>query len=33
MLRRSHLMMGCLDDESHILQVHDDVTTGILTEI
>ena len=26
-------MMGCLDDESHILQVHDDVTTGILTEV
>ena len=26
-------MMGCLDDKSHILQVHDDVTAGILTEI
>ena len=26
-------MMGCLDDKSHILQIHDDVTAGILTEI
>ena len=33
MLRRSHLMMGCLDDKSHVLQVHYDVTAGILTEI
>ena len=26
-------MVGCLDDKSHILQIHDNVTTGIFAEI
>ena len=33
MLGRSHLVMGSLDDKSHILQIHDNVTTGIFAEI
>ena len=26
-------MVGCLDDKAHILQIHDNVTAGILTEV
>ena len=26
-------MVGCLNDKAHILQIHDNVTAGILTEV